>query len=77
MDATKRMMPNMTLEEELAHIKVTLAEVEQQLAVWSVNNYGLRDLSADAVVALLDFAWRLRVREAYLEGWLQQESIPF
>ena len=77
MDASKQIFINCTLEEESDKLDALIGEIHAQLSAWRICSWSSQELSADAVVALLELRHNAEVRMAYLKGWNEQESLPF
>lgn len=77
MDASRQVFINCTPEEEEDKIEALLSEITKQIHSWGAFTWSSQDLSADAVVALLELRHNAELRRAYLQGKMNQDTLPF
>lgn len=77
MNATRQVLINCTMDEEHAKLAEMCSEITVLLHEWKAHSWSSYDLSADAVVAMLDLRHAAELRMAYIDGWGQQTKFPF
>jgi len=77
MDASRQVFINCTENEEMDKLEALLGEIDAQLRAWKIHTWSSQELSADAVVAMLELRHNAELRVAYLTGRLGQETLPF
>lgn len=76
-DATKPMLGNLEMEEELSRLNRLDIDCAMLLNDWKAFNPNCSDASPDAVVALIVLHQNIRERRSYILGFLQQADLPF
>jgi hypothetical protein len=77
MDASKPLLPKMSIENENFQLDRLWKECEAFLTRWKAYDFTTEDKPADAIVAILELQARIVARRGYILGLLHQEELPF
>lgn len=77
MDASKPMLPDMSMEEENERLKKLWTECEIFLLAFKAYIYTTEDRPIDAFIAISELQRDIVTRRAYILGALQQRELPF